>query len=465
MTEMIEKAVTADWQIALYRKVLQDPLLEKFFALLQELTRTIPEPTQLLASYYEFATAFIPVAADLETTDNSAWHNYICKLILEDENLFSRQAESLEFAAIPWVVKKMAGNDLLLLQRIANISNKEIILLIEQRLNKVADGFFLPEWEGIRGSGTENCSATGLEQTTPVYDIFGKEKDWAQSLESLYAYYRQNGVGIFGQYHAFRWLRNKNGEGSLIGVRNNVKIRLSQLYGYEREQYKVVQNTEQFLAGYPANNVLLYGDRGTGKSSTVKALVNEYGDRGLRLVEVQKQDLEDYPLIIEQLASRPQRFIIYIDDLSFTSDEGEYRALKAMLEGSLEARPSNVLIYATSNRRHLVQESFSDKNITGFHPENEDLHFMDTVQEKLSLADRFGITVTFAAPAQKGYLAIVEKLAQERGLKIEKDELAQQALRWELNNNSRSPRTAKQFIDFLEGNLALTMRNSDRADI
>lgn len=458
MTKTIEKALTAEWRLSLYRSVLQDPLVEKFFDLLKELTRTIPETTQLLRSYYDFATAFIPVAAELETTDNDAWQNYVCRLILQDENLFSRQAEGREYAAIVPAIKQMAENDLLLLQRIASISNEKIILLMEQKLNSIRDEYYLPEWEGIGGIESSNYYAAEIRK-----DLLGK--DWAASLESLHVYYRQKGVGIFGRYHAFRWVSNKEGEGSLVGVVNMDRIRLSQLYEYDREQTKVVQNTEQFLAGYPANNVLLYGDRGTGKSSTVKALLNEYGAQGLRLVEVQKQDLEDFPLIIAQLAFRAQRFIIFIDDLSFANDEGEYRALKAMLEGSLEARPANVLIYATSNRRHLVQENFNDKKVTGFDPNNEDIHFMDTVQEKLSLADRFGITVTFAAPDQKRYLAIVEQLARERCLKIEVDELAQRALKWELNNNSRSARTAKQFIDFLEGKLALIERNSKSSGI
>lgn len=445
MSEAIEIAISAEWKVAIFRKIFTDPLVEKFMQLLHELAKTVPVPSQALRCYYEFATAFIPYAVDLEAADSTAWQNYIRKLILTDENIFSRQAESRSFDEIPLAIKRMAEQDLAILEQLAAISNKKVKKLLRQRMGKLIEDDKLPDWEGL---------SDNLQEFEAV--------EWPGDLHGLYLYYRQKGVGIFGQYHAFRWVRNKNGEGSLVGVQNMDRIRLSQLYEYEREQTKVIQNTEQFLAGYPANNILLYGDRGTGKSSTVKALINEYGEKGLRLVEVQKQDLEDYPQIITQLATRPQRFIIFIDDLSFTQDEGEYRALKAMLEGSLEARPANVLIYATSNRRHLVQESFSDKKITGYDLDNDDIRYMDTMQEKLSLADRFGITVTFAAPDQKRYLVIVEKMARERGLKIESDELAERALKWELNNNSRSARTARQFVDFLEGQLALITKKKRR---
>ncbi len=450
VTDKIEKALQAEWKMALYRNVLKDPAVERFLSLLKEMCRTIPAPSQTLSSYYDFAVAFLPVAAELETACGNAWQNYILRLILQDENLFSLQTESRDLAAIPEPIRHMARSDLNLLQELTAISNSQIRGLIRQRLGKAIDESDLPVWEGV--GLAENRQK--LKELEDVRDSLAA--NWGDSLDVLAAYYRRNGTGIFGRYHALRWVKDQNGEGRLVGVRHPDSIQLSKLYEYEREQAKIIENTEQFLAGYPANNVLLYGDRGTGKSSTVKALVNKYGNRGLRLIEVQKQDLEDYPLIIAQLAGRAQRFIIFIDDLSFTDDEREYRALKAMLEGSLEARPSNVLIYATSNRRHLVQERFSDKEVSGYDPDNEDVRIMDTMQEKLSLADRFGITVTFAAPDQKRFLSIVEKMVRDRGLDIDREELIQRALRWELNNNSRSGRTARQLVDYLEGLLALS---------
>jgi predicted AAA+ superfamily ATPase len=254
-----------------------------------------------------------------------------------------------------------------------------------------------------------------------------------------------------GQYHALRWVRRDSAQGALEGVRALDMTRFEDLYEYKEEQALIIRNTQQFIAGYPANNVLLYGDRGTGKSSSVKALVHRFGDAGLRLVELRKQDMADFPVLIELLSKRAQKFIIYLDDLAFVGQEDQYREMKAVLEGSLTAMPPNVLIYATSNRRHLVQERFQDKEATGALEGSEDVRFMDTLQEKLSLADRFGMTVTFIAPDQKRYLAIVKALAASRGIRLPEEEITRQALNWALRQNIRSPRTAKQFVDDLEG--------------
>jgi predicted AAA+ superfamily ATPase len=262
-------------------------------------------------------------------------------------------------------------------------------------------------------------------------------------------------VGAFGQYRAFRWVSRRHGNGRLEGVGNLDTVCFKELYEYREEQARVIRNTRQFVMGFPANNVLLYGDRGTGKSSTVKALVHQFGSAGLRLIEMQKQDIRDFPALIEELSHRALKFIIYLDDLAFVGQEDQYRELKAVLEGGLSNMPANVRIYATSNRRHLVQERFQDKDITGVLAESEDVRFMDTLQEKLSLADRFGMTVTFIAPDQKRYLAIVRQLAESRGIQLPEEELARRALNWEIRQNVRSPRTARQFIDALEGELAL----------
>jgi hypothetical protein len=212
---------------------------------------------------------------------------------------------------------------------------------------------------------------------------------------------------------------------------------------------QVVHNTEKFLRGLPAVNILLYGARGTGKSSTVKALLHAYGSRGLRLIELPKKYLGDYQEILKILATRPQKFIIFIDDLSFEEDEVEYKELKGLLEGSLQVRPANVLVYATSNRRHLVKEFFADRapNAGG------EVRLQDTVQEKLSLAERFGLTVIFPSPDQEQYLAIVGELARKAGLQIAPAELRRRALQWALYQNGTSGRTARQFVDYLRGEL------------
>lgn len=446
-------ALQCQERLTLYTNVPADPLVDRFLRLLRHLTNPQVDGEQALSEYYRFVAAFLPVAAKISTGGKLSWTNYIIKLLMSSENIFCRQAEINNMAEMPAQLIDLARQDLAYLQALAIIGEEPIRKAVREHAGMDAawQGQELPSWEGIcLGDNREKKDEAEISLLTAFHNL----PDWGEGLGLLCDYYRTNGVGIYGQHHAFRWVR-KNGEGRLEGVRNPDVIQLNQLYEYEREQAKIINNTEQFLAGYPANNVLLYGDRGTGKSSTVKALINKYGSRGLRLVEIQKQDLGDFPLVVSELAGRPQKFILFVDDLSFSDREGQYRELKAMLEGGLEARPRNVLVYATSNRRHLVQENFSDRKEIGFDPDNEDVRAMDTLEEKLSLADRFGITVTFMAPDQRRYLTIVEKMAKERGIKIPAEELRQRALKWEMSFNARSARTARQFVDYLEGQLAL----------
>lgn len=451
MIDLIEKTIQAEWKIILYRNVIKDPLVQNFLALLKELTRTIPVPSQVLPSYYNFAAAFIDRVSSLADEGGNSWKDYLLHLILLDENLFSIQAEAHDYLDIPASLRNMAARDMAELQKLASVSNLLIRKIVAEKIGNSPEIENLPDWDSV-------CLPKAQENTRPEYRqirrVFENAPQWETQTPVVAEYYRKNGVGQFGRFYAFRWVKNGL-TGELTGVKHLDPIQLRHLYEYELEQGKVIQNTEQFLLGYAANNVLLYGDRGTGKSSTVKALVNTYGHRGLRLVEVRKQDLGDFPQVVSMLAQRHQRFILFIDDLSFSEQEGQYCELKALLEGGLEAKPDNVLVYATSNRRHLIQESFSDRAVIGFDPERDDVRHMDTMEEKLSLADRFGITVTFIAPDKKRYLSIVDKLALEKGLDIPQEELHQRAIKWEMSFNARSARTAKQFIDHLEGQLAM----------
>ena len=259
------------------------------------------------------------------------------------------------------------------------------------------------------------------------------------------------GVGIYGRYRAFRWVRGGRDGGHPEGVAYPDPVTLADLVGYEREREPAIRNAERFAAGLPANNVLLYGERGTGKSSTVKALLNEFGDRGLRLIEVPKEHLGDFPELMAAVRNRRQRFILYVDDLSFEEQETHYKALKAILEGGIEARPDNVVLYATSNRRHIVRERFGDRTPAS----DDDVHAMDTMEEKLSLSDRFGIRVRFGAPDEGRYLQIIHGIAEQRGVSLSGDELDRRALSWARRQNGRSGRTARQFVDALIGELAM----------
>ncbi len=450
------KILQSEFKILVYRNILKDFYVKKLMKLLKAVAETNASKDEVLEYYLDFVSNFLSYAVESGAGDNDVWQEYILNLILLDDNVFSRQAESLPCESISEKLKELAGKDLQQLQLLASVSGASLRSMLTKRLRKDYDEKLLPDWEGISRKEAMKKSLNE-KASSELIDCFRKTEDWGEVLEPLCRHYYHNGVGIFGRFHCFRWVKNGS-PGKLVGVANPDPVRLEQLYEYKNEQEKIIENTEQFLAGYPANNVLLYGDRGTGKSSTVKALVNEYGAEGLRLVEMQKQDLGDFPEVVALLAGHPQKFLLFIDDLSFNEQEGQYRDLKALLEGGLESRPKNVLVYATSNRRHLVQEKFTDRD--QYFDGNDDVRHMDTMQEKLSLADRFGITVTFITPDQKRYLAIVEKMVKERKIAITNEELKRRALKWELSFNTRSARTAKQFVDYLEGQMALKESDS-----
>jgi predicted AAA+ superfamily ATPase len=308
---------------------------------------------------------------------------------------------------------------------------------------RAALGEELPSW-------AELCPLSVAErgaEEAALRKRLAEEADWAGLVTSLARYYAASGAGVLARQRAFRWV---GGERPIEVVTAPDPIRLSDLIGYDTERELVVRNTAHFVAGHAANNVLIYGDRGTGKSSTVKALLNEYAPLGLRLVEVPKGRLGDLTRILAVLRGRRERFILFVDDLSFDDHETHYKDLKAVLEGGIESRPANVLLYATSNRRHLVQERFSDRR-----GPTDEVHFGDTAQEKLSFSDRFGISVTFGQPDQERYLQIVAGLAAARGLSVEPSELRRRALEWAAWQNGRSGRTARQFVDFLAGELGM----------
>ena len=266
-----------------------------------------------------------------------------------------------------------------------------------------------------------------------------KAKDFADKLGSIH----KTGYGAFAKYTFFRIA-----DGELVPVAHPDYQRMDQLFGYERERNLIVKNTEALISGAGASNMLLYGDMGTGKSSTIKAVAAAYADQGLRIVEVKKNQLFQIPELMETLAPNPLKFILFIDDLSFASNDDNFSALKAVLEGSIAGCGDNTVIYATSNRRHLVREMASDRySAPGI---DEDMHVNDTLQETMSLAARFGLTITFQKPNKEEYLAIVSALAEEYGVSMDEAELHKKAEAFAIRRNGRSPRTAKQFIELLK---------------
>jgi len=255
----------------------------------------------------------------------------------------------------------------------------------------------------------------------------------AQMIDQLAQFYSNAGCGLMNKYLAFRW------DDGLIGIDAPDPVRLEDLVGYQYQKQIISANTEAFLGGRKANNILLYGEKGTGKSSTVKALLNEYAERGLRMIEISKNQLVDIQSVLRAVRGRSRYFIIFIDDLSFEDFEVEYKYIKATIEGSLEVKPSNVLLYVTSNRRNLIRENWSERTA-------DDVHGFDSRQEKLSFADRFGITITYTSPDQEHFLTIVENLAEREGIEMSVEELRRRALQWERNYHGRSGRSAVQFI-------------------
>ena len=343
--------------------------------------------------------------------------SYICSLIYTDDNIFSKSACAGKTDELSKNIIDACRYDLMKLEAISGITADDIIenpddLKYKEILKTI------PAWE------------TG-EAISPLTE------NWGEQLDDLCAYYKKHGYGKFAKHIAFTWR-----EGTLCPVTSIDPIRLDDLQNYEEQRQRVVDNTLSFLAGHPANNVLLYGDRGTGKSSTIHALLNEYYSMGLRMIEIPKSTVSELTLIREEIADVPMKFIIYIDDLSFDNNDSSFSELKAALEGSLSGKQANTLIYATSNRRHLIRESFSDR-------QNE-MNVNDIMQEQLSLSDRFGLSITFMNPDKKSYLEIIEKICSDRGLEVDMEHLFAQAEKWAIRRGGRSPRCAKQFIDFVE---------------
>lgn len=331
---------------------------------------------------------------------------------LYDENAFTYEAAAKH--EIPESTDKAVLRDISIIKLMCGISPKQILDDYKYKNHILQLEADLPMW----GNGEV------IEQ------LSGE-----QSIESLKSYYADNGCGIYARYKAFVWR-----DGKINPVVHSDPIELDELKGYEYQRKLVINNTKAFVDGLSANNCLLYGDKGTGKSSTVKAVVNKYYKYGLRIVEMPKERLCDFPILAEKIAALPMRFIIFIDDLSFQTQDTSYASLKAVLEGGLSSRPENTLIYATSNRRHLVKETFSDR-------EGDEVHRNDSIQESLSLSDRFGLSINFSVPNKIGYLDIVLALAKQKGLKTDEEQLKLLAERWALERGGRSPRCAKQFID------------------
>lgn len=369
--------------LAVFRGILQEKTVSKLLKFLKEPSAD---------SYGDFVSGLYEHGASL--TD------FLIDVVTEDENVYMKRIA--EFKEIPESIDGAVRNELEFLQELSQLTSDEAWAA-------VSDGKSFAGW------------ATS-------------EKDFLEIYRERIAALHTKGFGIFAKYHAFSLK-----DGRLVPIKNPDPQRLSQLTGYEREREKIIANTVALLNDRPAPNALLYGDAGTGKSSTVKAIVNEYRDRGLRLIELTKVQLGELPTVIEKIAGNPLKFIIFIDDISFSADDDNFSALKAVLEGTSAVKTSNMTIYCTSNRRHLVKESFADRS-------GDDIHASDTREELVSLSERFGLKVAFLKPNKDTYLQIVESLAEQYGIECTPD-LLSRGEAYALRRSGRSGRAAKHFIE------------------
>ena len=392
--------------LVVFRSLLDDPVVAKLLDLTDRMEAGAPGYGPVCDAVAQFEAALF------EHTTN--WGSYLSAAVLEAETVCVRQAASGTLAP---ALQTALDSELAFLQALCGLTLDELLTAAGSATGQAQELAFLPRWE------------------TSSIDL---PAAYAQRMSEV----GKKGYGMFAKHHVFT-VEN----GQLVPVKYPDPQRLSELPGYEKEREKVIANTKALLAGMPANNVLLYGDAGTGKSSAVKAIANEFAPEGLRLVEVKKNQLYQIPDLMDKLAANPLKFILFIDDLSFTANDDNFAALKAILEGSVGGRARNIAVYATSNRRHLVREVWSDR---GDVEHNGDIHRSDTVEEKLSLASRFGLQIFYPAPTFEEYQQIVSALSEKAGTDLSPEQLRAAAATWQVRSGSRSGRTARQFVDQLE---------------
>ena len=426
-------------KLILYRDLGEDSILLKLSGIFRDFELGLSEKEELTSRIYEQMKALL----DLSTQygfDKNLWHNYLTFILLTNENSFSMTSEKV--GANDGTVNHFAKADFAVFKKLFDFDFGPI----EKDLGidcftTVCNYHSIPKKERMYN---RNVS----ERVQEISEKIEKAADAEEIFTIVTDFYKAYGVGMFGLNRAFR-IRHLEEGVEFLPINNTDRVMLNDLIGYEIQKKKLVDNTEAFVKGLPANNVLLCGDAGTGKSTSIKALLNEYYGQGLRMIEIYKHQFQDLSSIIAQVKNRNYRFIIYMDDLSFEDFEIEYKFLKAVIEGGMETRPDNVLIYATSNRRHLIKESWSDRDDM---ETDNGMHRSDTMQEKLSLVARFGVTIYYGKPSQKEYFTIVKELRKRYpSITLTDEELCAEANKWELSHGGISGRTAQQFINYMAG--------------
>lgn len=424
-------------ELILYRNLDEGSLLEQMSRLLgggqTDQMETMPDSFLCASQLLELAAA--------HGFQGNLWHCFFALCLARHENAYSMACEIK--GAVSGTLHHAALRDFGILKE---LFDKDIRTLDGKEHGKEVPGIWHDLADFHQEAGRRHMFNRRIrDRIMELSKALEQAETPEQFQEKVTGFYQEFGVGKFGLNKAFR-IAEQDGQVEICPIVNVEHVYLKDIIGYEFQKEKLIQNTEAFIQGKAANNVLLFGDAGTGKSSSIKAILNEYYDRGLRIIEVYKHQFHALSSVLEQVQDRNYKFIIYMDDLSFEESELEYKYLKAIIEGGLGRKPDNVLIYATSNRRHLIRERFSDKREL-----DDDLHSNDTVQEKLSLVARFGVTIYFGAPDKREFQNIVRLLAEKYGITMPEEELYLKANQWELSHGGLSGRTASQFITHLMG--------------
>ena len=424
-------------KLILYRNLGEDSILKQLADVYKRFDSCHYRQDELLTDIFRQVKAIL----DLGTTygfDRNLWQDYLTYVLITNENSFSLTSEKV--GKNEGTVNHFAENDFRVFMHLFHFDFRPL----EEALgidcfSTIINYRAIPKQERMYN---RNVS----QKVRSLSDRLAAAEDVETFFNEVVGFYREYGVGMFGLNKAFRFT-SEGGRLNFIPIKNLEMVVLDDLVGYEIQKKKLIDNTEAFVRGLPCNNCLLYGDAGTGKSTSIKAILNQYYDRGLRMIEIYKHQYRDLSSVISHIKNRNYRFIIYMDDLSFEEFETEYKFLKAVIEGGMETKPDNILIYATSNRRHLIRELWTDRS-----DRDNELHRSDTMTEKLSLAARFGVTINYTKPTQKEFFAIVKHLARKYPqISLTDEELFAEANKWELSHGGISGRTAQQFINYLAG--------------
>ncbi len=428
-------------RLLIYGDMPKDTILMELADIIRKMDDGSQTKEELSTRVFTQMKHLLQVATDYGF-DRNLWHNYLTFLLITNENPFSITCEKV--GASVGSVNYFARGDFRAFLDLFHydFSRLETYLGVDC-FSRISDYQAIGKKELMYNKNvSEKVQALSLK--------LEKAQDEEEFFDCVTGFYKAYGVGMFGLNKAFRIKSREDGAVDFVAINNMDAVMLDDLIGYEIQKKKLVDNTLAFVQGKKANNVLLFGDSGTGKSTSIKAIVNAFYDQGLRMIEIYKHQFKDLSAVIAQIKNRNYRFIIYMDDLSFEEFEVEYKFLKAVIEGGVETRPDNILIYATSNRRHLIKENWSDRDDMEV---GNGMHRSDTMEEKLSLVHRFGVTISYSKPSQKEYFHIVEELARKNGITMPEAELRAEANKWELSHGGISGRTAQQFVNYLLGSL------------